>query len=174
MFFITRKGGLPEPYHRIEAADESHNEGEEREGEGEEREQSDKRADALAGVVAKEVMTSFKAVREGESIDRAWESIKRSNFESLPVISKEGKLLGMLNSNDAYKARHNNKEVGEVMADTVCASSDTTVEEMAQLFFDKRVKVLPIIDRESKVVGVVTPGDLLRTIVKLDSIEKPL
>ena len=174
MFYITRKGGLPQPYYRIERAEESHNEGEEERGEEEGEEHTDVGADTLTDVVAKEVITSCRAVREGESIDRAWESIKRSNFESLPVISKEGKLLGMLNSNDAYKARHNNKEVGEVMADTVCASSDTTVEEMAQLFFDKRVKVLPIIDRESKVVGVVTPGDLLRTIVKLDSIEKPL
>ncbi|MCG6133566.1 MAG: CBS domain-containing protein [Nostoc sp. LLA-1] len=54
--------------------------------------------------------------------------------------------------------------VGEVMSkNPVTISPDKTVKEAAQLMHDRSVHRLPVIDSTSQVIGILTRGDIVRT-----------
>jgi CBS domain-containing protein len=46
----------------------------------------------------------------------------------------------------------------------VTASPDTTVDELARLMINLRISGVPILDKEGRLVGIVTEGDLLRRV----------
>ena len=46
----------------------------------------------------------------------------------------------------------------------VTTSSDTTVEELARLMINLRISGVPVADRDGRLVGIVTEGDLLRRV----------
>ena len=46
----------------------------------------------------------------------------------------------------------------------VTASPDTTVEELARLMINLRISGVPIMDKDGRLVGTVTEGDLLRRV----------
>lgn len=46
----------------------------------------------------------------------------------------------------------------------VTTSPDTTVEELARLMINLRISGVPVMDRDGRLVGIVTEGDLLRRV----------
>ncbi len=57
--------------------------------------------------------------------------------------------------------------VGDIMAnDIATASEDATVEDLATLMIEKDIGLIPIIDSDGKVIGVVTKHDIVTAISK--------
>lgn len=53
--------------------------------------------------------------------------------------------------------------VKEVMSDNpVTISPNQTVKEAALLMHDKKIRRLPVVDSEDKIVGIITQGDIIR------------
>ena len=53
--------------------------------------------------------------------------------------------------------------VGEVMSDRpVTINSDRPVREAARLMHEKKIRRLPVLDRESQLIGIITQGDVIR------------
>jgi CBS domain-containing protein len=53
--------------------------------------------------------------------------------------------------------------VGDVMSkNPITISPDKTVKQAAQLMHDRSIHRLPVIDKESQVVGILTRGDIVR------------
>src|SRR5271166_5627138 len=46
----------------------------------------------------------------------------------------------------------------------VTASPETTVEELARLMINLRISGVPVMDKDGRLVGIVTEGDLLRRV----------
>lgn len=67
-------------------------------------------------------------------------------------------------------ARHNKEihkalgqTVGEVMSDRpISIKADKSVKEAARLMNEKKVRRLPVVDEQSKVIGIITQGDVIR------------
>lgn len=174
MFYITRRDGSTENYYRVESTKGAKDKEGKDEKEQKHEQKKKGKADELTKVVAYDVMSRSQVLSSEDTLSRAWELILQGNFQNLPVISKEGKLVGILTGTDIAREIETNgksKQVQDVMkTDVIYASDDTDVKEMAQLFFEKRVRMLPIVDRQSRVIGVVTQGDLLRTMVKVSRV----
>lgn len=49
----------------------------------------------------------------------------------------------------------------------VCVKRDTRIEEVVELFEQHRVSGLPVVDRQQRLLGVITEYDLLRSITAL-------
>ena len=49
----------------------------------------------------------------------------------------------------------------------VCVERDTRIEEVVELFEQHRVSGLPVVDRQQRLLGVITEYDLLRSITAL-------
>lgn len=53
--------------------------------------------------------------------------------------------------------------VGEAMSDRpISIQSDKLVREAARIMHEKKVRRLPVVDAQSKVIGIITQGDVIR------------
>lgn len=57
-------------------------------------------------------------------------------------------------------------KVGDVMTKKVITiQEDTELEDIVDIIVEKRINRLPVVDREGKLVGIVTRSDILRHII---------
>lgn len=56
--------------------------------------------------------------------------------------------------------------VGEVMNDRpIVVKTDLSVREAARIMHEKKIRRLPVVNQESKLVGIITQGDVIRMMV---------
>ncbi len=116
------------------------------------------------------IMTpEFIDVRETMSCTSAIKRIKKvaENMETINVIyvtDNERVLKGVVSIRDLLLADEDEK-IQDIMNDNVIsAGTDTDQEEIARLFRQYDFIALPIVDRESRLVGIVTVDDVIEVI----------
>ncbi|MDJ0756274.1 MAG: CBS domain-containing protein [Ardenticatenaceae bacterium] len=106
--------------------------------------------------------------------------MKTRNIRRLPVI-KGSKIVGMVTLGDVRGAEPSNAtslsiwemnylvaklEVREFMTkDIITIFDDQTIEEAAQLMMENRISGLPVVNRQNKLVGMITESDIFRLVV---------
>ena len=144
---------------------------------------------------AKDVMTSAViSVQPGATILEAARQMLQHHISGLPVIEKNGEIVGILSEGDflrrretgtgrrrsrwleflmgpgklavEYSRSHGNK-VAEVMTtDVHTVTEDTDLEDIVELMERRRIKRVPVV-RGKKVVGMVTRSNLMHAMVSL-------
>lgn len=116
------------------------------------------------------IMTpEFIDVRENMSCTSAIRRIKRvaENMETINVIyvtDNERVLKGVVSIRDLLLSDEDDK-IQDIMTDNVIsAGTDTDQEEIARLFRQYDFIALPIVDRENRLVGIVTVDDVIEVI----------
>ncbi|MEM0171392.1 MAG: IMP dehydrogenase [Thermoproteota archaeon] len=105
--------------------------------------------------IIKEVITINKEAKVGE----AAEIMKKYKISGLPVV-ENNKLVGIITGRDVRFADPSIK-VGEAMTkDVVVAEPNITPEEAIELMKKHKVEKLPVIDRERRLVGLITYKDV--------------
>ncbi|MBO3763446.1 MAG: IMP dehydrogenase [Candidatus Brockarchaeota archaeon] len=105
--------------------------------------------------IIKEVITTNKEAKVGE----AAEIMKKYKISGLPVV-ENNKLVGIITGRDVRFADPSIK-VGEAMTkDVVVAEPNITPEEAIELMKKHKVEKLPVIDRERRLVGLITYKDV--------------
>lgn len=106
----------------------------------------------------------------GETILSAIKLMAERQVGGLLVIDND-KLVGIVTERDyarkvALEGRSSKDAlVSEIMSTRVlCARPDQTVKECMALMSDKRARHLPVVDHK-KVIGVVSIGDLVKSII---------
>jgi CBS domain-containing protein len=91
------------------------------------------------------------------------------NIGSLIVLNSRGKLAGIFAERDALrrvlltgKSAQTELVQSAMTKKVVVASPDMTVDACMALMTQNRVRHLPIVDKEQKVVGIVSIGDLVK------------
>ncbi|MGN0961005.1 MAG: magnesium transporter, partial [Christensenellales bacterium] len=113
--------------------------------------------------------TEFIDIKENMSCATAIKRIKKvaENMETINVMyvtNSERILKGVVTIRDLIVADED-KKVGQIMDDNViCAETDTDQEEIARLFKQYDILALPIVDREHRLVGIVTVDDIIEVI----------
>ena len=115
-----------------------------------------------------EVMTrEVRTVRPDQTVQEAAGFMLSDDAGSMPV-SDGDRLLGMITDRDIAvrgiaRGHGPDTPVRELMTDDViCARVDDDVEEVAARMCNAQVRRLPVIDREEKLCGIVSLGDLAR------------
>jgi CBS domain-containing protein len=92
--------------------------------------------------------------------------MKELNVGSLPVCDGE-RLLGMITDRDiTVRATAEGKNPTEIPVSDMMSSGitycfeDQPVSEAAQIMEEKQIRRLPILNRQKKLVGIVSLGDL--------------
>ena len=116
------------------------------------------------------IMTpEFIDVRENMSCTSAIKRVKRvaANMETINVIyvtDNERVLKGVVSIRDLLLSDEEDK-IADIMNDNVIsAGTDTDQEEIARLFRQYDFIALPIVDRENRLVGIVTVDDVIEVI----------
>jgi acetoin utilization protein AcuB len=97
----------------------------------------------------------------------ALQLLQESKLRCLPVMHKDGVLVGLLLLSDADLARNNLElNVGDVMRPpTISIQPNQQIERAAVLMLEHDVRGLPVVDERGQLVGVLTVSDLLDVMV---------
>ncbi len=118
-----------------------------------------------ADLMSRDVVTVYPHDR----VEYAARLMRDYDCGALPVIDREGRLIGMLTDRDismrlvANEADTHSAVVGDCMTDGVFAChADEPVREIMRRMSRHRVRRLPIINDWGQVIGIVSQGDLAR------------
>lgn len=121
-------------------------------------------------MIAKECMSkTVELVTPDMKIAEVAQKMRDGDFGIVPV-QKDDRLVGMITDRDiaircvAEKKDCNSMNVGEVMTDKVLyCFEDQDINEVAKNFADNQVRRLPVLNRNKRLVGIISLGDLSRS-----------
>jgi acetoin utilization protein AcuB len=118
-----------------------------------------------------------------EPVSKALELMQKGDFHRLPVTDANGKLVGLITegvvtatsgqsttSLSIYELNYllSRTTVKEIMiTDVMTIGKDAFVEEAAEKMLDHEINVLPVVDKDNKVIGIITDKDIFQTFVDL-------
>lgn len=113
--------------------------------------------------------TEFIDVKENMSCATALKRVKKvaTNMETINVIyvtSPERILTGVMSIRDLIVADEDEKISNIMNSNVISANTDTDQEEIARLFRHYGILALPIVDRENRLVGIITVDDVIDVI----------
>ncbi|MBV9546747.1 MAG: CBS domain-containing protein [Chloroflexi bacterium] len=119
-------------------------------------------AEALQGTAAtaRDVMVAnVISVGPQDSVDEAARLLTFHDVSGLPVC-KDGRVMGVVSEADLIGKT--GTTVGEVMtAPAVTVSETTGLEKVAHLLTDQRIRRVPVVDSDGRLVGIVSRRDVL-------------
>lgn len=132
-------------------------------------------------MIVKECMTKKVELGTPEMTLRdAALKMRDGDFGILP-IQKNDKLVGMITDRDiaircvAEGGDAKNLKVGEVMTEKVLyCFEDQSLDEVAKNLGDNQVRRLPVVNREKRLVGILTLSDLARSHINPQQLEKTI
>lgn len=127
---------------------------------------------------AREIMTSpVIMAREDEALGHVVQKLLEHNLKRLPVVSADGKLVGMVSRLDILRAiggnrpvghqeqsplPHPGRTVGEIMSsDIPIVHVNDDLADILQRMLQTDVKRMIVLDEQEKPVGIITDGDLV-------------
>ena len=117
--------------------------------------------------------------------------IKKHRIRMLPVVKKDkrvkkDKLVGVVTDRDLKKASASDAtlldkhellyllgkvEIRSLMTrKAIIVPPDYTVEETAEILLENKISGVPVVDNNSKIVGIITKSDLFRVLIALTGI----
>ena len=111
----------------------------------------------------------------------AFELMKSEGVQRLPVLDGDGNLVGIISEKNITSAAADKEvsivefalllskiKVGDVMTkEAITVSVDDPVEMAARKMSDNDISILPVVDNNGKLVGVVSRSDLFRLLLEL-------
>jgi len=89
-------------------------------------------------------------------------------FNGLPIIDDQGKVTGIITTIDLLQAINEGKNLDDMSAGDLMTRSpaviyqDTTTTEMIDIMYRKRIDMLPVVEEDHRLIGIVSRQDILR------------
>ena len=116
------------------------------------------------------------SIEASQSVYQAKEMMAEKEVGALPVLDDDGHLAGIISERDyARKLILKNMssretKVAEIMTtDVIVVGEAATIDKCMALMIQKKIRHLPVLDGETP-VGIITVGDLLKLIIKEQSL----
>jgi predicted transcriptional regulator len=88
----------------------------------------------------------------------------RKNINAVPVLESDGKIIGIVSSNDVAKCQDNNLLVEEIMTSYIhIVKKNNRVSDAAAIMVKHKIHHLVVMD-EGQVVGMLSSFDILKTV----------
>jgi acetoin utilization protein AcuB len=137
--------------------------------------------DGRAELQARQIMsTPVTSLSPSASIADAWLMFREHRFRHFPVLTHEGKLIGIISDRDLLhytaeqsdSAKNRASSIREVMKTRVLAASvDVEVRQIARIMFEQHIGAMPIVDNNESLVGIITRSDILHMLVSKAALE---
>ena len=115
-------------------------------------------AEPVSSVMNRNVLT-ISADSECKS---AIEIFVVKGIAALPVVDEERRLKGILCETDMLRPTDYARKVGEIMTrEVVSVDEETPLESMIRLFQLRKLRCVPVLDRDRKLAGIVGRKDIL-------------
>ncbi|MCM8831873.1 MAG: CBS domain-containing protein [Candidatus Omnitrophica bacterium] len=141
----------------------------------------------------KEIMIrNVRSISADISVGEAFKILSEMQISGLPVIDENGKLCGMFTEKDILKtilpsyiekvgrfvylenpkginikiSELVNLKVKDIMRkEVVTVGEDTAVCEVARIMITQKIRRIPVVDKENKVLGIVARQDVLKALL---------
>ncbi len=103
-------------------------------------------------------------IRRGSTVADALRMMSEYHIGGIPVVDDNGKLVGIVTNRDLRFERNPQRLIDEVMTseNLVTTSQATSLEEAADILQSHKIEKLPVVDANSKLVGLVTYKDITK------------
>jgi len=118
----------------------------------------------------KDVMTeALLILRVDEPVDQAWQRLHDAGLTGAPVVSPEGRLLGVLSNSDLADPRRRHAggagAVGEMMTRMAYGVRPTDpVLAAVRLMLAENIHRVLVVQEDGTLAGIVVPMDILRAL----------
>ena len=100
-------------------------------------------------------------VKEKDLIGDVKIQLGRFNVSSAPVLSAEGKLVGIITGRDLRFCKNDSLSAGDVMTKNPVVERETPSVDSAREKFDKhRIEKLPVVNTQGELTGLITVKDM--------------
>lgn len=118
----------------------------------------------------REIMTSgAECIGERETLDLAARKMRDLNVGALPICGEDQRLKGIITDRDivvkcvAQGSDPRSRTAGELAQGTpVWVGAEADVDEAWQAMAKNRIRRLPVIDNNHRLIGIVSQGDVAR------------
>jgi len=120
-----------------------------------------------------DVVTSYHVE---DTVDRLAGAMSEGGFGSVPILAKDGKLVGIVSEYDLLKAIEEGKEMtkvtaGEIMVkDPITVARNTPAMEIIHLLQERHFIRTPVVDADGKLVGVVSRRDIIQGYLRANKV----
>jgi acetoin utilization protein AcuB len=114
-------------------------------------------------------------------VAEALEQMKKEHIRRMPVVDKNGKLIGIVSDKDLLEASPSpvtslsvwevtyllsKIKVGDVMTrKVITVTENTTLEDAARILVDNKIGGLPVVNAEDVIVGIITETDIFKSFI---------
>ncbi len=110
-------------------------------------------------VIVKDVIT----ISQEYTINDAEKIMDEYSVSGLPVVDENDELLGIITTRDVKYIQNKNTLVKDVMTKNVVhGSEDISHDDAMNLMYENRIERLPILDKNNKLIGMITLRDILK------------
>ncbi|MGN7864429.1 IMP dehydrogenase [Chryseobacterium sp.] len=96
------------------------------------------------------------------TLGEAKEMMSRYKISGLPVVDADNVLIGIITNRDVKYQENLGMKVEEIMTkeNLITSDKDTNLEKAKEILLKNRVEKLPIVDKDNKLVGLITIKDI--------------
>ncbi|MDO4230010.1 MAG: IMP dehydrogenase [Capnocytophaga sp.] len=92
----------------------------------------------------------------------AQKSMKENSIGGIPIVDTEGTLKGIVTNRDLRFEQNGNRPISEVMTseNLITAAEGTSMKEAEKILQKNKIEKLPVVDKNNKLVGLITFRDI--------------
>lgn len=96
------------------------------------------------------------------TLGQAKEMMSKFKISGLPVVDTDNVLIGIITNRDVKYQENLDIKVEEIMTkdNLITSDKDTNLEKAKEILLKNRVEKLPIVDKDNKLVGLITIKDI--------------
>ena len=101
------------------------------------------------------------------TVKDALQILSENNVSGIPILKKDtNKLIGVLTREDIFKNPEEDQLAMIINEDFSYISKDKDIKEAAKIFYEKRIHGLPVVDSKKNLVGIISPHEILKILMK--------
>ena len=99
---------------------------------------------------------------EDATTAEAFALMARFKISGLPVVDKDNKLVGIVTNRDLKYTEPSDAKVSTLMTskNLITANPGVTLKDAEKILWENRIEKLPIVDKNNKLVGLITSKDI--------------
>lgn len=103
-------------------------------------------------------------ITQDKKVADALEIMAKYKIGGIPVVDKQGYLLGIVTNRDLRFEKNMARPISQVMTkeNLVTTTESTDLERAAEILQDYKIEKLPVVDKNNKLIGLVTYKDITK------------
>ena len=103
-------------------------------------------------------------IRRGRTVADALAMMSEYHIGGIPVVDDDNRLVGIVTNRDLRFERYPDKLIDEVMTkeNLVTTNIQTDLAAAAQILQEHKIEKLPVVDKENRLVGLITYKDITK------------